>query len=68
MLNEKKLKLDVNNAESLQLIKTVILILDKHAPKKQKYVKTNNSNFMDKDLRKETMHLLQKRRDEAKAL
>ena len=58
VLNEKKLKLDVNNAESLQLIKTVILIFDKHAPKKQKYVKTNNSNFMDKDLRKEIMHLL----------
>ena len=46
----------------------LILILDKHAPKKQKYVKTNNSNLMNKDLRKEIIHLLAKRRDEVKAL
>ena len=30
-------------------------LLDKHAPKKQKYVRANNANFMAKNLRKAIM-------------
>ena len=31
-------------------------VLDKHAPRKQKYIRANNSNYITKALRKEIMN------------
>ena len=34
-------------------IKTVLPVLEKNAPKKMKYIRLNNCNFMTKELRKQ---------------
>ena len=34
----------------------MLKVLDKHAPRKQKYIRVNNSDYITKALRKEIMH------------
>ena len=50
------MKIDVNNAELKEFNEIFFKVLDKHAPRKQKYIQVNNSNFITKGLRKEIMH------------
>ena len=41
-----------NNAELSKFTDTFMSLLDKHAPKKLKYIRVNNGNFITKRLRK----------------
>ena len=54
-LNSELLKIDLNNAELSEFTEIFLSILDKHAPKKQKFIQANNSNFVTKNLRKAIM-------------
>ena len=54
-LNSELLKIDLNNADLSEFTETFLLILDKHVPKKQNFIRTNNSNFVTKNLRKAFM-------------
>ena len=54
-MNSKLLKIDLNNAELLEFTEIFLLILDKYAPKKQKFIRENNSNFVTKNLGKAIM-------------
>ena len=49
------LKYDFNNVDYNNLIKTFVNVLDKHAPLKKKYLRTNHPNFVIKQLRKAIM-------------
>ena len=51
-LNNELLNVDLKNAESSEFTETFMSLLDKHALKKQKYIRANNANFMKKSLRK----------------
>ena len=42
------MKLDTTNAPLSKLNDTVLSALDKHAPTKMKYIRSNNSNSIDK--------------------
>ena len=53
------LKIDINNAEFFKRI--FLKVLDKHAPKKQKYIRANNYYHITKALRKEIMHRSRKK-------
>ena len=53
-LNNELMKININNAELKEF--NEIFVLDKHAPRKQKYIRANNSNFITKAFRKEIMH------------
>ena len=55
-LNNELLKIDINNAELKEFDETFLKVLDKHAPRKQKYIRANNSNYIRKALQKEIMH------------
>ena len=55
-LNSEFLKIDINNAELKELNEFFLKVLDKHAPRKQKYIRANNSNYITRALRKEIMH------------
>ena len=50
------MKIDINNAELKEFNEFFLKVLDKHAPRKQKYITANNSNFITKAFRKEIMH------------
>ena len=54
-LNNELMKIDINNAFK-EFNEIFLKALDKHAPRKQKYIKANNSNFITKAFRKEIMH------------
>ena len=54
-LNSELLKIDLNNAELSEFTEIFLSILDKHAPRKQKFMRANNSNFVIKSFRKATM-------------
>ena len=54
-LNSELLKIDSNNADLSEFTEIFLSILDKHAPKKQKFIRANNSNFVNKNLRKAIM-------------
>ena len=55
-LNNELLKIDISNAELKEFNEIFLKVLDKHAPRKQKYIRANNSNYITKALRKEIMH------------
>ena len=55
-LKKELLKFDVTNAPLSKFNDTVLSVLDKHAPKKVKYIRSNNCNFMTKELRKAIMN------------
>ena len=42
------MNVDLNNAELLEFTETFLSLLGKHAPKKQKCIRANNTNFMTK--------------------
>ena len=54
-LNGELLKIDLNNAELSEFTDIFLSILDKYAPRKQKFIRANNSNFVTKSLRKAIM-------------
>ena len=54
-LNSELLKIDLNNAELSEFTEIFLSILDKHAPKKQNFIRANNSNFVTENLRKAIM-------------
>ena len=54
-LNNELLNVNLNNAELSEMTETLMSLLDKHAPKKQKYIRANNANFITKCLRKAIM-------------
>ena len=54
-LNNELLNVDVNNAELSEFTETFMSLLEKYAPKKQKYTQANNANFMTKNLRRAIM-------------
>ena len=55
-MNNELLKIDINNAELKEFNEIFFKVLDKHAPRKQKYIRANNSNYIRKALQKEIMH------------
>ena len=50
------LKIDINNAELKEFKEIFLKVLDKQAPRKQKSIRANNSNYIKEALRKEIMH------------
>ena len=46
------LKFDINNAELKESNEIFLKVLDKHTPRKQKYIKANNSKYIAKAFRK----------------
>ena len=50
------MKFDITNVPLSKFNDTVLSVLDKHAPKKVKYIRSNNCNFMTKELRKAIMN------------
>ena len=54
-LNNELLNVDLDDAESSEFTETFMSLFDKHGPKKQKYIRANNANFMTKSLRKAIM-------------
>ena len=50
------MKIDINNAELKSLTKFFLKVLEEHAPRKEKHVRANNSNYITKALQKEIMH------------
>ena len=60
-LNNELLKININNAELKEFNEIFLKVLDKHAPRKQKYIRANNSIYITKALRKEIMHRSQLR-------
>ena len=50
------MKFDITNAPLSKFNDTVLSVLEKHAPKKLKYIRSNNCNFMTKELRKAIMN------------
>ena len=54
-LNNELLNIDINNAEIFSKV------FDKHSPRKQKYIRANNSNYITKALQKEIMNRSQLR-------
>ena len=74
-LNSELLKIDLNNAELSEFTEIFLSRLDKYAPKKQKFIRVNNSNFVTENLRKVIMKrskfrnkYLRERMNEAKSL
>ena len=55
-LKKELLKFDVTNAPLSKFNVTVLSVRDNHAPKKMKYIRSNNYNFMTKELRKAIMN------------
>ena len=53
-LNSELLKIDLDNADLSEFTEMFLSILEKHAPKKQKFIRANNPNFVTKILRKDT--------------
>ena len=51
-LNSELLKIDINNAELSEFTEIFLSILHKHAPRKQNFIRANNSNLVTKSLRK----------------
>ena len=52
VLKKELLKFDITNAPLSKFNDTVVSVLDKHAPKQLKCIRSNNCNFMTKELRK----------------
>ena len=50
------MKIDINKAELKEFNDFFLKVLDKHAPRKQNYIRADNSNYITKALRKEIMH------------
>ena len=50
------MKFDVTNAPLSNFNDTVLSVLDKHTPIKLKYIRSNNCNFMTKELGKAIMN------------
>ena len=46
------MKIYINNAELKDFNDIFLKVLDKHATRKQKYIRANNSNYITKALRK----------------
>ena len=44
--NSELLKIDLNNADLSEFTATFLLILDKHSPKKQKFIRANDYIFV----------------------
>ena len=40
------MKIDINNAELKEFNEIFLKVLDNHAPRKQKYIRANNSNLL----------------------
>ena len=57
-LSNELMKIDINNAfnEIKAFNEIFFKVLDKHAPKKQKYIRANNSIYTTKAIRKEILH------------
>ena len=48
---QELLKFDITNAPLSKFNDIVLSVLDKHAPKKMEFIRSNNCNFMTKELR-----------------
>ena len=55
-LKKELLKFDITCAPLSKFNDTVLSVFDKHTPKKLKYIRSNNCNFMTKELRKAIMN------------
>ena len=52
---DTSLKFDITNVPLSKFKNTVSSVLNKHNPKKAKYIRSNNCNFITKELRKAIM-------------
>ena len=50
------MKIDINKGELKEFNEFFLKVLDKHASRKQKYIRANNSSYITKALQKEIMH------------
>ena len=71
----KNLKIYLHNSELSEFTEIFLSILDKHDPKKRKFIRANNSNFITKNFRKAILKrsklrnkYLRERMNEAKSL
>ena len=55
-LNNKLLKINISNTELKEFNKIFLKVLDKHASRKQKHTRANNSKYITKALQNEIMH------------
>ena len=55
LLNNELMKIDINFSVK-RVNETFLKVLDKHAPRKQKYIRANNSDYITKVLWKGIMH------------
>ena len=56
-LNSELLKINLSNAELSEFTEIFLSILDKYAPKRQKFIGANHSNFVTKNLGKAIMKM-----------
>ena len=56
ILKKELLKFDITNAPLSKFNDAVLSVLDKHAPKKLKYIRSSNCNFVTKEMRKGIMN------------
>lgn len=54
-MSNELLKIDIKNVLK-EFNKNILIVLDKYAPYKQKYISANNSNYIKKVLLKKIMH------------
>ena len=54
-LNSELLKIDLNNVNLSEFTEIFLSLLDKHAPKKQNFLRAKSSNFATKNLMKVIM-------------
>ena len=60
-LNSWLLEIEMNNADLPESTDMFLSVLDKHAPKKQKFILQNNAYFITKNLKKAIMKRLKLR-------
>ena len=61
-MNIELLKINLNNTDLSEFTEIFLSILEKHAPKKQKFIRANNANFVTKNFRKTIMKRLKLRK------
>lgn len=60
-MNSWLLEIEMNNADLPESTDMFLSVLDKHAPKKQKFILQNNAYFITKNLKKAIMKRLKLR-------
>ena len=57
-LDKELAKIDLNNTKLIELRNEFLSVLNKHVPVKYKYIRADNSSYMNKSQRKEIMPVI----------